>query len=135
MGIPCKILLADRNRHVRELLRRELTEEGYQVLVAKYGHEVWLLINGDESPYLLILDLEIPYLDELLHLARFPERQPPLPLIIHSFLSDYSNHTALPPGATFLEKIEDIERLKAVVAEVIGRQCPERPTPAGHQEI
>ena len=64
MANTCKILLADRNRHVRDLLRRELSAEGYVVEVARDGREVLERLNGDDPPHLLILDLEIPYLDE-----------------------------------------------------------------------
>jgi CheY-like chemotaxis protein len=57
-------LIADRNRHVRDFLRRELTAEGYQVEMAADGREVLSRIEGADPPHLLILDLEIPYLDE-----------------------------------------------------------------------
>ena len=40
MAKTCKILIADRNRHVRDFLRRELGAEGYQVEVARDGREV-----------------------------------------------------------------------------------------------
>ena len=35
-----RILLTDRNRHVRELLRRELETEGYVVAVARDAQEI-----------------------------------------------------------------------------------------------
>ncbi len=124
MGESYKILVADRNRHVRDLLRRELMAEGYAVEVAKDGHEVWLMINGDEPPNLLILDLEIPYLEDLVKMAQFREGEPSVPLIIFSFLPDEVENPAVPKAAAFLEKKEDVDRLKAVVAEVIGRFYP-----------
>jgi CheY-like chemotaxis protein len=122
---PCKILIADRNRHVRELLRRELMAEGYTVEVAKDGHEVWLMINGGNPPNLIILDLEIPYLEDLMRLAHFRDNEPSVPLIIFSFLPEEDDRT-LPKAAAFLEKKEDTDHLKEVVAEVIGRYYPHR---------
>ena len=41
------ILIADRNRHVREFLRRELMAEDYCVEVAKDGREVLLMITAE----------------------------------------------------------------------------------------
>jgi DNA-binding NtrC family response regulator len=120
----CKILIADRNRHVRDLLRRELTAEGYQVEVAKDGREVLSRINGDDPPQLLILDLEIPYLDEPDVWARLQDRQSPLPVVIHSFLPEYPTHLTLPIPGAFLEKKGDTDRLKTMVAEVIGKHYP-----------
>ncbi len=116
-----KILIADRNRHVREFLRRELNAEGYRVEVARDGREVLTSLEGDEPPDLLVLDLEIPYLDELEVLARLKERQPPLPVVIHTILPEAANHRALPRAAAFLEKKGDTDLLKAVVAEVLGK--------------
>ena len=56
MGDTFIIMIADRNRNVRELLRRELESEGYQVRLAKDGRQVLRSINSDEPPDLLILD-------------------------------------------------------------------------------
>jgi DNA-binding response OmpR family regulator len=116
-----KILVADRNRNVRELLRRELRAEGYTVDVAKDGHEVWVSLKSDHPPHLLILDLEIPYLEDLLEMARFREGETSLPLIIFSFLPDDGESPAVPEAAAILEKKADMDLLKAVVAEVIGK--------------
>jgi DNA-binding response OmpR family regulator len=120
-----RILIADRNRHVRDLLRRELSAEGYAVDVARDGREVLARLNGDEPPHLLILDLEIPYLDEGEVWVRIQERQPPLPVVIHSFLPEYPTNLTLPIPAAFLEKKGDTDLLKAMVAEVIRRHYPE----------
>jgi DNA-binding response OmpR family regulator len=121
----CKILIADRNRHVREFLRRELGDEGYQVEVAGNGRELLNLLDSQE-PHLLILDLEIPYLDELEIWGRLQDRSPPLPVVIHTFLPEFPSRRAVPSAAAFLEKKGDTDELKAVVAEVIGKYYPEQ---------
>ena len=126
MGQIGKILIADRNRHVRELLRRELAAEGYQVQVARDGHELMLMLDGAELPDLLILDLEIPYLEELSILARLKERLPGLPVIIHSFGPDYCDARLVQEAAAFLEKQEDTDHLKAVVAQVLASKSEAR---------
>ena len=119
---PCKILIADRNRHVREFLRRELTAEGYLVEVARDGRELLSKINGDDPPHLLILDLEIPYLDELQVWERLQDCR--LPVVIHTFLPEYPTNLTLPLAAVFLEKKGDTDQLKSVVAEVIRKNYP-----------
>ena len=113
MAKTCKILIADRNRHVRDLLRRELAAEGYVVEVARDGREVLGRIDGDDPPHLLILDLEIPYLDEPEVWARLKDRQPPLPVVIHTFLPEYPTNLTLPiAAAAFLEKKGDTDPLE-----------------------
>jgi DNA-binding response OmpR family regulator len=120
----CKILIADRNRHVREFLRRELRAEGYRVEVAGDGREVLNLLESGEPLHLLILDLEIPYLDELEIWARVKDRQPPLPVVIHTFLPEYPTRLTIPQAAAFLEKKGDTDHLKAVVAELLAKHYP-----------
>jgi len=80
-----KILIADRNRHVRNLLSCEFGAGGYQVQVAKDAQEVLTLINGGRPPHLLILDSDLPCLMELAVLKLLRERYPRLPVVIHSF--------------------------------------------------
>ncbi|MCK9376246.1 MAG: response regulator [Syntrophobacterales bacterium] len=124
MANGCKILIADRNRHVREFLRRELTAEGYRVEVARDAREVMSRIDGEDPPQLLILDLEIPYLDEPEVWGCLKDRQPPLPVVIHSLLPEYPTTLTLPIAARFLEKKGDTDLLKSVVAEVIEQYYP-----------
>jgi DNA-binding NtrC family response regulator len=117
----CNILIADRNRHVRELLRRELAAEGYQVEVVRDGRELLGRLNGEAPPQLLILDLEIPYLEELQVWERLKDCQPPLPVVIYTFLPEYPTHLTVPLAAAFVEKKGDTDQLKSVVAEVIKK--------------
>ena len=124
-----KILIADRNRHVRDFLRRELTAEGYQVEVAADGRQVLSRINSADPPHLLILDLEIPYLDEPAMWECLKDCNPPLPVLIHTFLPHYPTNLTLPIAAAFLEKKGNTDLLKTVVAETIGKYYPQG-TPA-----
>jgi CheY-like chemotaxis protein len=122
-----KILVADRNRHVRDLLRRELTAEGYEVAEAWDGHEVWQRLKGPDPPDMLILDPDLPYLEDLVELAHFQEHPPAVPLILYMLREEDPD---LPlPAATRLEKGEDPSALKEVVARLLkhrqGRALPE----------
>ncbi len=125
MADHCKILIADRNRHVRAFLRRELQAEGYEVEVARDGRELLTLIGAEEAAHLLILDLEIPYLNELEIWKRLQDRQPPLPVVIHSLLPELPTPWLPPLAAAFLEKKGDTDELKIVVADVLGKYYPE----------
>ena len=125
MNTSGKVLIADRNRHVREFLCRELLAEGYLAEPARDGREVLQLLNGPNPPDLLILDLELPYLTELKVLEILQERLPSLPVVIHHFQPDAEQH--LPGAAAFLEKREDTHLLKEVVAELLGKNNLPRP--------
>ncbi|NSW87639.1 MAG: response regulator [Syntrophobacteraceae bacterium] len=122
-----RILVADRNRHVREFLQRELAADGYRVQVAKDGDEVLNIVDGKDPPDLLILDLEIPSGGALDILDRIHRRTPLLPVVIHSFLTENSGMLGDRNTDAFVEKSENIDRLKAAVADMLKKFYPKRP--------
>jgi len=131
-----KILVADRNRHVRDFLRRELTAEGYLVLVAKDGREVQEFLQGRTPPDLIILDPEIPFLEVLAAPETPQEDKPRIPMILHFFGEDQVLGTRLAGVVACLEKSADPARLKQLLAEVLGhggrrppRDGPEKAEP------
>lgn len=109
--------MADRNRHVRDLLRRELRAEGYEVAEAWDGHEVWQRLTGPDPPDVLILDPDLPYLEDLVELAQFQEH-PTVPLILYMF-REQEAEVPLPQVTARLEKREDPRPLKEVVARIL----------------
>lgn len=126
MNYPFRILIADRNRHVREFLRREFSDAGYLVDVAGDGRELFTRIEGVESPDLLILDLEIPHLEGIDVLGLLRERQPRLPVVVHAFLTEHANQPALDTAAALVEKKGDTDGLKKAVRQVLENYYPQR---------
>jgi len=116
------ILIADRNPHVRELLKREMSAEGYGVRVAQNGHQV-LKWSYDASPLdLLIMDPDLPDMDSTVLIERLKNRIPTLPMIIHAFVSDYPRHPEGSDAVVFLEKEgSSIESLKQIVERLLTR--------------
>ncbi|MCK5722800.1 MAG: response regulator [Gammaproteobacteria bacterium] len=122
MGRQFTILISDRNRNVREFLQREMMAEGYRVRLAKSGREVLEWAYHHESIDLVILDLDLPDASEMAILEKLEDRIPTLPVVIHAFLSDYDNHPAVLNAAALVEKEgNSVERLKKVVAEILGK--------------
>jgi DNA-binding response OmpR family regulator len=121
-----KILIADRNRHVRELLIRELSSEGYRVQGAKNCREVMTALLGEEPPDLLILDLEIPDEGGFSVLESIRERPNPLPVVVHSFFTEKISQLAGRYDTEVVEKSGNIEILKMAVKEVLQKAYPDR---------
>ena len=120
-----KILLADRNRHVRKFLARELSTEGYQVILAGEGKELLQLLAGEHFPAVVILDPDIPSpltAPELVKLLHF--QHPAVPIVIHTLLTDDCNYSELPGVEVCLEKGADLTRLKKVIADLIHKYYP-----------
>jgi DNA-binding NtrC family response regulator len=121
------ILIADRNPHVRRFLKREMMGEGYHVRMAKTAREVLELVFDREPLDLLILDLDLPDASELDILQKLQERFPVLPVVVHTFLSEYVNHSFVLSSAAFVEKEgSNIDRLKTVVREILRKNYPQK---------
>lgn len=122
-----KIMIADRNPHVREYLKREFEAAGYKVLVAKDGRQILKRTEGRDSPDLLILDLDMPYVNGPGVLEDISNRNPAMPVIVHTFLTEYIEHPAVKRTAGFWEKRGDnIDGFKTMVKEVLQQWYPQR---------
>lgn len=110
------ILISDRNRNVREYLKREFTAEGYRVIIARSAQEILEWIYNNESIDLVILDPELPYSDDKSLLERINDRVPSLPVVVHSFSPDYDDQSEMFDTVNFVEKNgSSIEHLKKEV--------------------
>ena len=120
MGEQFTILIADRNPHVREFLRREMIAEGYGVRLAKNGREVLKWAYHHEPLDILILDPDMPGASELAILEKIEDRIPTLPVVVHAFPSEYAKFPAVLSGAAFVEKRgNSIEHLKKIVFQLL----------------
>ncbi len=118
-----QILIADRNPHVRDFLRREMLAEGYQVKVAQNGREVLRRAYHKDGPDLVILDPDLPDANETSVLKILENRVPVLPVVIHAFLLDYGEQSvSFRNAAAFVEKRgNSVERLIEVVSIILNK--------------
>ncbi len=119
------ILIADRNRNVRDFLSRELSAEGYEIITARDGNEIMKQIES-RFPDLLILDLEIPDTDSFTILQKVQTRRPPLPVVIHTFLTEESERDKLSETAIYIEKSGNLDHLRAAINDMLQKFYPER---------
>ena len=125
------ILVADRNSHVREFLQRELRAEGYDIRLAKCGREVLKWAYLLQFLDLIILDLDLPELDEQSLFSKLQDRIPVLPIVIHSFQLDGAKSSVNYEYAVFVEKRgNSIEKLKKVVNDLLSHRVTRQPSTA-----
>jgi CheY-like chemotaxis protein len=72
---PIKILIADDEEVVVEILARKIASQGYEVITAKDGQEAWDKIVS-EVPDIILLDLNMPKMDGWAVLSRLRHDPP-----------------------------------------------------------
>jgi DNA-binding NtrC family response regulator len=124
------ILIADRNPRVRAFLKREMTAEGYQIRLADNGREVLNWAFGPTPIHLLIIDPDLPDVEEQEILRQLENRVPELPIIIHSFALAPAGRPERLHGLVFVEKGgRSIEKLISAAAEMLQGANPRQLEP------
>jgi len=120
------LLIADRNRNIREFLQRELITDGYRVFLACDGRQVLKIIEN-EVPDLLIIDLDIPYADELRVFERLQNGNQLIPLLVHTLPPGDTTSSFIQRAAGFVEKDgNNITNLKDTITQVLRKHYPHR---------
>jgi DNA-binding NtrC family response regulator len=121
------LLIADRNRRVRDFLRREFMADGYAVELAGDDRELLFFMEAEDPPDLLIVDLEMPCSGGLDALETLLDRNPLLPVVVHTFLTEEAAQEVCERAAAFLEKRgNNIDHLKETVVTVLRKYYPHR---------
>ena len=114
------LLIADRHPQVRKFLQREMTAAGYRVQLADNAHEVIKWAFSREPLDLVILDPDLPDADESQMLHHLLNRVPALPVVVHTYASEYGDAFKDMEELFFVEKGgSSVERLKQVVYDIL----------------
>ena len=105
-----QIMIVDDDQHISDMLKENLSTEGYDVITAYSGTEALMLLSK-EKPDLILLDLMLPGIcgEELLPLIKG------IPVIVLSAKADISDKVGLLRGgaADYITKPFDIRELLA----------------------
>ncbi len=89
MNKPVTLLIADRNPHVREFLKREMLAEGYHIRLVKSSQELIDHIRGSDTlPDMVILDPDLPDANDLSLVYQIHLHAPDLPIVIHTLQTE-----------------------------------------------
>jgi DNA-binding NtrC family response regulator len=97
-----------------------MTKEGFRVLQAEKGKDVIKMVYQCFSLDLVLLDPDLPDMEETVLLKKIGDRFPSVPVVIHAFDSEETNYFLYLKQAAFVEKGgQSIEVLKKVVIEIL----------------
>jgi DNA-binding NtrC family response regulator len=106
---------------VRELLKREMTLEGYNVFLAKSGAEVREQLYSLKQLSLIIIDPDIADLGQSDFFEILKKCPFFLPVVIHTLAKDDVNNNIVKRAAAVVEKGGgSIEQLKRVAFEILS---------------
>ncbi|MDX9752873.1 MAG: response regulator [bacterium] len=108
------ILVIDDEQYLRELYEAELTQEGFNVLLAKDGFEGISLCEQND-PDLVIVDIRMPGMDGLETISRLLNINRKRPILIHSAYPNYQDNFMSWNADDFVVKSGDLTELKQKV--------------------
>lgn len=109
-----KILLVDDEEGIQMLYREELQDEGYEVISAYTGEE-GIQKFQDESPDLVILDIQMPGMNGIETLRQMKMANPKLPVILSSAYNEYKQDLGAWASDEYVVKSSNISELKEAV--------------------
>ncbi len=123
MQARATIVVADRNPHVRDFLRREMTSAGYSVKLARNAKELLDIVFAQENIEMAIVDPDLPDEEAAVLLRKLEDRLPPLPVTIHAFASEENSYTYPTNIVGFVEKRgSSVEKLKRIIMNYLKAQ-------------
>lgn len=117
---PPRILILEDNEPIARLMQLFLEEEGYEVLIAGAGRQVFNIISEFE-PDLITLDILLPDVDGL-HIFRQLKSQPStqdIPIVFVTALEDRMEEGLMMGANGFVPKPFVKQELNAVIKQVL----------------
>ena len=124
MNRPVILLIADRNPHVREFLKREMMAEGYQIRLVKSGQELIDDIHNPVAlPDMVILDPDLPDANDQSLIHHIHRIVPGLPIVIHTLQTEMIQQLDAAHPVIFVEKKgSSVDHLKQAVKDLLDME-------------
>ena len=124
MNRPVILLIADRNPHVREFLKREMMADGYQIRLVKSAQELIDDIHNPATlPDMVILDPDLPDANDLSLLHHIHQIVPGLPIVIHTLQTEMIHQLDAVHPVIFVEKKgSSVDHLKQAVKDLLDME-------------
>ena len=116
-----KILCIDDDLSLLQLYKEELSEAGYQVVLAKDGKE-GLSKFEKEKPNIVIMDIRMPVMDGIEALTAMLGKDRQVPVILNTAYPQYKENFMTWGAEAYVVKSSDLTELKKTIREVLGKR-------------
>jgi DNA-binding response OmpR family regulator len=113
-----KILVVEDDESQRLLYHDELTDSGYEVILAANGREALRQLDM-AKPDLIILDIVMPVMNGMETIGRIMREHREVPIILNTAYSSYRDDFMSWGAEAYVVKSADLEELKAKVREIL----------------
>jgi len=115
-----RVLVIDDEENIRELLKLEFSELGYQVMTANSAFNGLQTLKENRAD-LVILDIKMPGMDGIEALEKIISTQRGLPVIIHSAFSHYKDNYLTWSATSYVVKSGDLTELIEKSEEILAQ--------------
>ena len=114
-----KVLIVEDEDAQRLLYETEVSDMGYDVILARDGVEAIDRVREDK-PDLVILDLMMPNMHGLDSLRKVLSINPTVPVIIHTAYSHYRDNFMSWAAEEYVVKSSDLSELKSAIKRILS---------------
>ena len=114
-----KVLVVDDDESIRELYRADLSDEGYEVVLAVDGRQALVFLESS-LPHLVTLDIKLPDIDGIEVLRRIRERNATVPVILLTAFGEFRQDFNTWASDAYIVKSHDTRELKDTVGRLLG---------------
>jgi DNA-binding NtrC family response regulator len=117
-GVMKKILCVDDDSSLLQLYHDELSEEGYEVILAKDGQEA-LMKFENEIPDVVVMDIRMPRMDGIHTKTTFLGKDRGIQIILNTAHPLYRENFMTWGATAFVIKSSDLSELKQKIREAL----------------
>lgn len=113
-----RILVVDDEENIRILYKKELEDEGYEVMTASDAEDA--IVKMKESyPDLITLDVKMPGIDGIEFIRKLRETDTKIPVVMCTAYSDYKQDFRVWASDAYVVKSSDLSELRNTIRDVL----------------
>ena len=114
-----RVLLVEDEKNQQLLYEQELSEDGYEVMVASDGREALAKLR-EHRPDVVVLDISMPGMDGIETLGKILSVDNTIPVILYTAYANYQDNFMTWSADAYVVKSSDLSELKAKIKDVLA---------------